>query len=180
MTLSNTHTRALHTARPEIVIVEDDPVQQILTLAHVNKFLNEKNLTALVSVRTFGNGQEALDYMTSFSNANRILITDAEMPVMDGFHFLQALQRHGAMPAAAGLYTTLPVATVKKKYENSGMDALYIPIIGDKPGAVKENSYPQGYTPVPDIASFLRGYAYAPLGLTRDTPPPSPKPSDPK
>jgi CheY-like chemotaxis protein len=74
-----------------ILLVDDD---------NIFNFLNTKLLQAsgiASEIHTAVNGQEALDllnnYYTGFSSLPDVILLDLNMPVMDGFSFLEAFQK---------------------------------------------------------------------------------------
>ncbi|MCK7554539.1 response regulator [Chitinophaga sedimenti] len=78
-----------------IFIVDDDPIHQQIT----EIMLDRLNITNAVS--KYSDAQEVLDYLSAFgSDAAKlpdIILLDLNMPVMDGWEFLDRFQqfRHG-------------------------------------------------------------------------------------
>lgn len=72
-----------------ICIIDDDPIYQFL----MNKIISfSKTQHAIIF---FKNGKEALDNFTLDPNKNLpdIILLDLEMPVMDGWDFLKAIDK---------------------------------------------------------------------------------------
>jgi CheY-like chemotaxis protein len=71
-----------------ICIIDDDPIYQIL----IHKIIGISN-TGYDSIG-FTNGKEAFDYFMLDLNTNlpKIILLDLEMPIMDGWDFLDAIE----------------------------------------------------------------------------------------
>lgn len=74
----------------EIVLVDDDP-----TVIFMHKRLLAKSLPANNYV-VANNGSQALDYLLTNSNTetNYLILLDINMPVMDGWGFLDTIQKY--------------------------------------------------------------------------------------
>lgn len=75
------------------LIIDDDPVFQMIATKLVQRAeLDEQPLT-------FANGKECLDYLQSVQPKpdNCLLLLDINMPVMDGWQFLDALKKDESM-----------------------------------------------------------------------------------
>jgi CheY-like chemotaxis protein len=72
-----------------ICIIDDDPIYQFL----INKIIGKSK--AKHDVMFFKNGKEALDYFTLDlkNNLPEIILLDLEMPVMDGWDFLNEIEQ---------------------------------------------------------------------------------------
>lgn len=72
----------------KILLVDDD---------ETSNFLNElliKGMDMVEDVSIASNGQEALDYLKHEPNsAPQVIFLDLNMPVMDGFEFLEAFEK---------------------------------------------------------------------------------------
>jgi CheY-like chemotaxis protein len=79
----------------EILIVEDSPSASFL----LKLCLREMHLSE--SITTAANGQEAFDYLLSLKADNRkcpeIIFLDINMPVMDGFEFMEECRKTGGL-----------------------------------------------------------------------------------
>ena len=75
-------------------IIDDDDMYTNLIIKMINKKKLSKDLL------TFKNGKEALDYFvqtlekTAENKAPQIILLDLNMPVMDGWQFLNELEQH--------------------------------------------------------------------------------------
>ena len=85
-----------------ICIIDDDPIYQLLT----------KKIIAIsktdYSTISFKNGREALDYFTSRlpENLPDIILLDIEMPIMDGWDFLNEIEKHNMTQTTIYLVTS--------------------------------------------------------------------------
>lgn len=72
-----------------ICIIDDDPIYQILI-----KKVIQNSKTGYEST-CFNNGKEALNYfmLDPHNNFPQIILLDLEMPVMDGWNFLKAIEQ---------------------------------------------------------------------------------------
>lgn len=72
-----------------ICIIDDDPIYQFL----INKIID--NSDASHDVLFFKNGKEALDYfmLDLEKNLPEIILLDLEMPIMDGWDFLNEIDK---------------------------------------------------------------------------------------
>ena len=71
---------------PVILIVDDDPVFQTLLNIGIAQIDLPKE------VKTFGNGAEALAYLDDPAEREVLIFLDLNMPVMNGWEFLERLQ----------------------------------------------------------------------------------------
>ena len=95
---------------PAILLAEDDPVTRML----MSRFLKK----AGYEVEAVSNGAEALDKMTS--RYYPILVTDWEMPDMDGVALCRAVRN---MPLDGYVYALLLTARDSKEHTIAGLDA---------------------------------------------------------
>lgn len=73
---------------PEIITVEDDPITSML----LRKLIERNREIDLCT--SFNNGEEALDFVKrriQDKNAPQLILLDLNMPIMDGWQFLDAL-----------------------------------------------------------------------------------------
>jgi PAS domain S-box-containing protein len=104
----------LPTASANILIVDDNKTDRLL----YSKIL--KNITPEYNVEVASNGKEALDIISVSPPA--LVITEHKMPQMNGFEFVQELNR-------ANLASTLPVMALSRKVErNVAQDYLELGI----------------------------------------------------
>jgi CheY-like chemotaxis protein len=86
----------------KIFIIDDDPVHHYLT--------HQICVVAGISfvIQPFFNGKEALDYLTAHHFAPAILpdviLLDINMPIMNGWQFLQELEPHTTNVSRCNLY----------------------------------------------------------------------------
>tara|TARA_R110002051_G_scaffold65839_1_gene119479 strand:- start:23743 stop:24153 length:411 start_codon:yes stop_codon:yes gene_type:complete len=73
----------------EILLVDDDPVVQYLHKTLLSKFNFPEQ-------KFFSNGEFALDYILENNNQNLLflILLDINMPVMNGWEFLEELKKH--------------------------------------------------------------------------------------
>lgn len=75
-----------------ILIVDDDDITNFITKSHLGK-LGFKNF------KSVSNGREAIEYITTNQDPDIILL-DLNMPVMDGWEFLEERKRLNLCPNA--------------------------------------------------------------------------------
>lgn len=69
-----------------ICIIDDDPIYQFLIKKTIGKTGSGHEVVF------FQNGKDALDYFTAdFDNLPKIILLDLEMPVMDGWDFMEKI-----------------------------------------------------------------------------------------
>ena len=110
---------------PTILLVDDDETTNFLH----QRLLDRLDVCEKVLVAT--NGQKALEILTepnsSFGPANPLLILlDINMPVMDGFEFLEAL---GTLPLAQQQGAVVVVLTSSLSPQDMGR-IINLPIVG--------------------------------------------------
>jgi len=97
-----------------IVIIDDDRFQ----VATLQKIISDTNLAETVSI--FGNGQEAVDYLTTISNQGEglphIIFLDINMPVMNAWKFLELFTRMKRL-----LYRPIPIYVVTSSTAGTDM-----------------------------------------------------------
>lgn len=71
-----------------VLLVDDDYVSNFIADHLLNKFKVCKNITIC------RNGDEALKYLQSAEEFPELIFLDINMPVMDGFEFIDAFQRY--------------------------------------------------------------------------------------
>jgi len=74
-------------SRKNVLLVDDDSIFN---------FLNEKVISRLnvaENITTAHNGQEALDVLARSTQSPDVIFLDLNMPVMDGFEFIEAYQQ---------------------------------------------------------------------------------------
>lgn len=72
----------------EIILIDDDPIQHLICKRMF------QSLEIQIPIKNCYNGQEAFSYLKEmsnhlFSSRKRLIILDLNMPVMDGFEFLE-------------------------------------------------------------------------------------------
>ncbi|MEJ1222748.1 response regulator [Sediminicola sp. 1XM1-17] len=74
----------------KIVLVDDDPIIQFVNLRILRKYTSQ-------GVVQLENGAEALAYFQGAEGAavSHLVLLDINMPVMDGWEFLDAVYQHG-------------------------------------------------------------------------------------
>lgn len=84
-----------------ILIIEDDEVTNFITKTNLEKLGYENMFVAL-------NGQEGLDYLETNTSPDIILL-DINMPVLDGWDFLDAINE-------VNLYSDIPVVITTSSF----------------------------------------------------------------
>jgi len=104
-----------------IVLVEDDEDDIFLITTALDELRLEN------SVKVFRNGHDALDYLQETNPTPVVIISDVNMPVMNGFELLDALLTH------RGLGNTLPpfvllTTSDPSAFQSAGMDSNRIAV----------------------------------------------------
>ncbi|MFN3404495.1 MAG: response regulator [Cytophagaceae bacterium] len=128
-----------------ILLVEDDSI---------TNFINDrllKNLKVANEVHIATNGQEALNVINTKLKEDRplpeLILLDLNMPVMDGFEFLQQFKKIPSEKKDNSLVIVLTTSTHNndlKKLEDAGnVDYLNKPLTRDKILSVMSKYFPQ-------------------------------------
>ncbi|RZA09850.1 MAG: response regulator [Proteobacteria bacterium] len=89
---------------PRIVLIEDDE--------DIRDSLSDLLQSEGYEVDTFPNGKEALDSLVAEPDpANRVILLDLMMPVMDGFQFLKARTKLGGPVCDVPTYVVSAIAS---------------------------------------------------------------------
>ncbi|MDF2454458.1 MAG: response regulator [Cytophagaceae bacterium] len=72
---------------PSVLLIDDDSVTNFLN----KKVIEQAKITEHVEVKL--NGKEALSFLTDKESSPALILLDINMPVMDGWEFLQAYQQ---------------------------------------------------------------------------------------
>lgn len=72
---------------PSVLLIDDDYVTNFLN----TKVIEHAKITEHVEVKL--NGKEALDFLTDKASSPTLILLDINMPVMDGWEFLQAYEQ---------------------------------------------------------------------------------------
>ncbi|HEY9805321.1 MAG TPA: ATP-binding protein, partial [Candidatus Obscuribacterales bacterium] len=108
------HVSTAATPTTRILVVEDTPLNQLLTIKMLQKLGYQPDAV--------GNGQEALDQLTS--NSYDIVLMDCQMPVLDGYEATRRLRQrpgHEHYPIIIGVTAYAMVGDQEKCLE-AGMD----------------------------------------------------------
>jgi|SRR5690606_29988495 len=72
-----------------VLLIDDDPVLNLISQRMI------KNIDADITVHTFLNGKDALDYLTENFTPSRyyVILLDINMPVLNGWQFLDAFKK---------------------------------------------------------------------------------------
>ncbi len=114
----------------KIVLVDDDPIIQFVHLRIIKKYTAQ-------AVMQFENGAEALSYFTGSEGDGsiHIVLLDINMPVMDGWEFLDAVYQKGLNETMSVIVLTSSVDILDmekaKKYENI-ISFVQKPLTADK------------------------------------------------
>jgi CheY-like chemotaxis protein len=75
--------------KKELFIIDDDPIQRII----ISKMV--KLVDSSLEINQIGNGEKGLDKLEKIKNSNHpvILILDINMPVLDGWGFLDKIEK---------------------------------------------------------------------------------------
>lgn len=77
--------------KKSIWVIDDDPIYQII----INKLIKKSDFFS--TANSFKNGKEAIDFLQNTIKEDRlsppdIVLLDINMPIMDGWEFLEALE----------------------------------------------------------------------------------------
>jgi CheY-like chemotaxis protein len=72
----------------DIFVVDNDPIYQLVT----KKLL--VNTAVNINYKSFMDGKEALQAIMHNKMSNKIILLDLDMPIMDGWEFLDAYYHH--------------------------------------------------------------------------------------
>lgn len=77
--------------KKSIWVIDDDPIYQII----INKLIKKSDFFS--TANSFKNGKEAIDFLQNTIKKDRlsppdIVLLDINMPIMDGWEFLEALE----------------------------------------------------------------------------------------
>lgn len=91
----------------EILVVDDD---KVVALLHKNQLRCSKLGPAPL---LFGNGKEALSYLRKKDQHNRhfLILLDLNMPILDGWSFLQLLEKDAM---SANMYVVIVTSSINK------------------------------------------------------------------
>ena len=131
---------------PCILLVDDDPV---------NNFLNQRLLEGLAITEQLIvalNGQEAFDLLQQHCQAGpgeacpALILLDSNMPIMNGFEFLQAYQQlplaqQKAIVIAMLTTTSLPPSDIMRAQQLYVSDFLSKPLTKDKINVVLQKYF---------------------------------------
>ena len=95
-----------------IYLVDDDPIQNLITSQLMSKFLNE------LDYRIFNNGKELLDALKTKPKP-KIILLDINMPIMDGWELLEEYNRLDNQANVMMLTSSLSIEDyeLSKKYD---------------------------------------------------------------
>lgn len=113
-----------------IVLVDDDPIIQFVHLRIIKKYTAQ-------TVMQFENGAEALTYFTGKdgSATQHLVLLDINMPVMDGWEFLDAVYENGLNDTMSVIVLTSSVDILDmEKAKNYGNIISFVqkPLTTDK------------------------------------------------
>lgn len=94
----------------KIIIIDDDPTILVLHKSLVNKRLGSQPLV-------FANGKLGLDFFLGDESTadNYLILLDINMPVMDGWGFLDAIQHHPIKASIQVIMVTSSIDVVDKE-----------------------------------------------------------------
>jgi response regulator RpfG family c-di-GMP phosphodiesterase len=96
----------------EICIVDDDRIYQLLMQRLI------KNIDPTISIRTFYNGEDAYNFFKSNTNCCRVVLLDINMPVMNGWEFLEKLNEEDFKNSNIYLATSSIANSDRQKSKN--------------------------------------------------------------
>ncbi|UJP63431.1 response regulator [Mongoliitalea daihaiensis] len=102
-----------------IILVDDDPLAILISksLLQKSEVLNEG-----IQLHTFTKPQAALEYMQTFAsvpNRSAVVLLDINMPVMDGFQLLAALEKSNTSAAFKVIMLTSSISLQDKERAES-------------------------------------------------------------
>lgn len=118
----------------KIVLVDDDPIIQYVHLRILKKYSSQ-------SIMQFDNGSDALEYFKGSGNEALpyLVLLDINMPIMDGWDFLDEVYEHGLESKMVVIILTSSVDILDmekaKKYDNI-ICFEQKPLTVDKVGAI--------------------------------------------
>lgn len=95
-----------------IVLIDDD---------YVTNFINErllKEMNAAKNILSFKNGKEAIDYFTDYEGDETpadLIFLDINMPVMDGFAFMEAYKKLNVIKTSNYVIAMLTSSTLEEE-----------------------------------------------------------------
>ncbi len=101
-----------------VLIIDDDPAIRYLT----KRSLNNYDSTIQFSIHEATNGAEGLEVISSINPLPQIILLDINMPVMDGYAFLDA---YAKLPFLAGVQPSVYViSTVTNKLPDKAQKVI--------------------------------------------------------
>ncbi|WP_028979137.1 response regulator [Sporocytophaga myxococcoides] len=121
----------------KILLVDND---------NVNNFLNARLLKKLEIANEINvalNGKEAINHINKSATCPELILLDINMPVMDGFEFLNSYKTHTSSDPVIVVLTTSSNENDMSKLENhpSVMGYLNKPLTAEKINSVMEKHF---------------------------------------
>lgn len=108
----NKHLHGLGSGQTTIMVVDDDAAMRKL----LNRFLTKNGWSVIEA----GDGKEALDYLESKSKLPSLILLDLNMPIMDGFGVLNAMQKNSIWQKIPVIIITAKDLSTKEKITLTG------------------------------------------------------------